>query len=526
MIKEVNLKLSPRSAADEAGIRRALAEQLKVDPEEINRFVILHRSIDARQKKIWVNMKLRVALAPDKDISSDFKPVEFKHLPDDAPVVLIVGAGPAGLFAALRAVELGMKPIVFERGKDVESRLRDLAAIQREGKINPESNFCYGEGGAGAYSDGKLFTRSKKRGNVKEVLDLLHQFGASEKILYESHPHIGSDKLPGIIRNIRNEIISCGGEVKFQTLFKSLIIKDGRVVGLVTSAGEKYYGPVVLATGHSAADVYYSLNDQNVELHPKGFAMGVRVEHPQHLIDRIQYHSPSKEVADCLPPAEYSYSCQVDGRGVYTFCMCPGGVVVPAATAEDELVVNGMSASGRSGRWDNSACVVEIRPEDIEEGEEDDPLRLLKFQKDVEKRFFQAAGNSLKAPAQRLKDFTEGKISETLPRTSYVCGIQPTAMDRILPPFISERLKKGLKIFDSRHRGFLSNEGCMIGLESRTSSPVRIPRDKETLEHVSLPGLYPCGEGAGYAGGIVSAAIDGRRVIDSIKTQSKKNYKE
>ena len=526
MTTEITLKLSPRQAADDERIKEAIAGELKVDSDEINRFLILHKSIDARQKKIWINLRLKVALHDDKDLHPEYHAVTFNKLPSDAPVVLIVGAGPAGLFAALRAVELGLKPIIFERGKDVESRLRDLTRIQREGKINPESNFCFGEGGAGAYSDGKLFTRSKKRGNVKEVLDLLHQFGASEKILYESHPHIGSDKLPGIIRNIRSTIIECGGEVKFRTAFSSLIIEKNRVVGLVTDKGEKYYGPVVLATGHSASDVYETLNRQGVVLHPKGFAMGVRVEHPQELINKIQYHSPSPEVAGLLPPAEYSYSCQVDGRGVYTFCMCPGGVIVPAGTSDNELVVNGMSASGRSGRWANSACVVEIRPEDVTEGEEDDPLRILKFQKNLEQNFFKAAGNSIKAPAQRLQDFTQGKLSKDLPRTSYVCGIQPARMDHILPGFIADRLKKGLEIFGRRHPGFLSNEGCMIGLESRTSSPVRIPRDKETLQHVSSPGLYPCGEGAGYAGGIVSAAIDGMRVIDSIKAGYNKKDKE
>ena len=521
MIQEITLKLSPRQAADESGIKKAAARELRIDSREINQFLILHRSIDARQKRIWVNLKLKVAFGDDKKLTPEYQAVVFNKLPDDAPAVLIVGAGPAGLFAALRAIELGIKPIVFERGKDVESRLRDLAKIQKEGKINPESNFCYGEGGAGAYSDGKLFTRSKKRGNVKEILDLLYQHGASERILFESHPHIGSDKLPKIIRNIRETILSRGGEIKFNTRFKELIIKDGQAVGLTTDEGKEYFGPVVLATGHSAADVYRSLFRQNVGLEEKGFAMGVRVEHPQRLINDIQYHNPPRETAEFLPPAEYSYSCQVDGRGVYSFCMCPGGVIVPSGTADDELVVNGMSASGRSGRWANSACVVEIRPEDIKDDSSDtdpNPLRLLDFQKKLENQFYRAAGNSIKAPAQRLRDFVEGKDSKDLPRTSYVCGIQPSRMDTILPPFISDRLKKGFQIFDRRHKGFLTNEGCMIGLESRTSSPVRIPRNPETMEHVSCPGLFPCGEGAGYAGGIVSSAIDGRRAMEAVKT--------
>lgn len=517
MSKDINLRLSPLQAADNEAIKDAVAAELGVKKSDVDSFVIIRKSIDARQKKIWVNLTVRVSLANEDVPEPNYRETIFKKISPDAPVVLIVGAGPAGLFAALRAVELGMKPIVFERGKDVETRLRDLARIQREGKINPDSNFCYGEGGAGAYSDGKLFTRSKKRGNVKEILDLLYQHGASEKILYESHPHIGSDKLPRIIKNIRDTIIECGGEIKFQTRFEKLILREGKAVGLITDDGSEYFGPVVLATGHSASDVYKSLNAQKIKLEEKGFAMGVRVEHPQELINRIQYHNPSKEVAQYLPNAEYSYSCQVDGRGVYTFCMCPGGVIVPAGTATDELVVNGMSASGRSSKWANSACVVEIRPEDIPERNSGNPLRMLDFQKSLEKKFFEAAGNSIKAPAQRIHDFISGKESETLPKTSYVCGIQPAKMDEILPEFISRRLKKGFKIFDSRHRGFLTNEGCMIGLESRTSSPVRIPRNRDTLQHIFCPGLFPCGEGAGYAGGIVSSAIDGRRVVDSIK---------
>ena len=516
MIKDISLRLSPRDAADDSAIRKALARELSVNSAEVNHFVIIRRSVDARQRKIWINLTLRVAFKDDRRVEETFTPVKFKKVPADAPQVLIVGAGPAGLFAALKAIELDMRPVIFERGRDVETRLRDLAKLQREGKINPESNFCYGEGGAGAYSDGKLFTRSKKRGNVGEVLNLLCQFGASKKILYEAHPHIGSDKLPGIIKNIRNEIIKCGGEVNFETRFKSLIILDGRAVGLTVDDGREFFGPVVLATGHSAADVYRSLNKDNVKLEEKGFAIGFRVEHPQELIDKIQYHNPDPELAAMLPAAEYSYSCQVDGRGVYTFCMCPGGVIVPSGTDSDELVVNGMSASARAGRWANSACVVEIRPEDVPAHDKENPLRLLDFQKSLERSFFQAAGNSIVAPAQRLKDFVGGKLSKDLPRSSYVCGISPARLDKLLPDFISKRLRKGLEIFDSRHRGFLTNEACAIGLESRTSSPVRIPRDKESLEHIELKGLYPCGEGAGYAGGIVSAAMDGIRVVEAL----------
>ena len=515
MISEINLRLSPRQASDDESIRKAVADNLGLPVSEIHAVQIVRRSVDARQRKIFINLSLRVATGEDNTLPADYTPVEYKKLPDEAPQVVIVGAGPAGLFAALRAVELGIRPVVIERGKKVEDRLPDLTGIQKTGVINPDSNYCYGEGGAGAYSDGKLFTRSKKRGNAKEILDILHQHGASEKILYESHPHIGSDKLPAIVRNIRNTILQAGGKFLFETRFDSLILKDGEAVGIKTDRGDEIFGPVVLATGHSAADVYHSLHDQGVKLEEKGFAMGFRVEHPQELINRIQYHNPPADILGCLPAAEYSYSCQVDGRGVYTFCMCPGGVIVPAATSEDELVVNGMSASARGGRWANSACVVEIRPEDIP-GDEGNPLRLLDFQKDLERKFFAASGNSINAPAQRLPDFVGGKVSDSLPRTSYVCGIHPARLDNLFPEFISGRLKKGLKTFDNRHKGFLSREGVAIGLESRTSSPVRIPRDPEKLCHVECPGLYPCGEGAGYAGGIVSAAIDGRRVIDSI----------
>ncbi|MDE6351810.1 MAG: NAD(P)/FAD-dependent oxidoreductase [Muribaculaceae bacterium] len=432
----------------------------------------------------------------------------------DAKPVIIVGAGPAGLFAALRLIELGLKPIVLERGKDVDARRKDMARIARENVVDPDSNYCFGEGGAGAYSDGKLYTRSKKRGSVDKILSVFYRHGAQADILVDAHPHIGTDRLPVVIKNIRNTILNCGGEVRFGAKVTDLIMRDGAVIGVETADGSMFEGPVILATGHSARDVYHLLKDKNIEMQPKGIAVGVRLEHPQALIDRIQYHSP-KGRGKYLPAAEYSMLTRVDNRAVYSFCMCPGGFIIPAASGENQLVVNGMSPSNRGTKWSNSGMVVEILPEDIEP-DSDDPLKMMRFQEEIEKRFYDDAGQTHNAPAQRMNDFVESRPSTDLPPTSYAPGIHPVRIDKLLPPFVAKRLQKGFAEFGRKQRGFLTNEAALIGAETRTSSPVRIPRDKETMIHVSTPGLYPVGEGAGYAGGIVSAAIDGERAAEAV----------
>ena len=511
MVQTVRLRLKPEEFADRSVLERRLASAVG---QRVNDWRIIRRSIDSRQRQPWMDVEVKVALGDDSRLVDEVPVPDFKFVGPESPQVVIVGAGPAGLFAALRALEHGWRPVVIERGKKVEERLKDVVALQKDRVLNPDSNFCFGEGGAGAFSDGKLFTRSKKRGNVGDVLALLHQHGASEEIMYEAHPHIGSDRLPGVIRNIRENIISHGGEVLFSTTFKRLLIEEGEAVGIVTADGRTFRGPVILATGHSARDVYHSLDASGVRLEQKGFAMGVRLEHPQSLIDSIIYHNP-KGRGDFLPPAEYKLKTQVDGRGVYSFCMCPGGVIVPSPSAEGESVVNGMSASGRSGRWANSGMVVEIRPEDFPEYLDKGNLGLLHFQEDTEKTFFDES-RSINAPAQRMKDFVEGKPSTDLPRTSYVPGIHPADIGALLPPHVSVRLRKALETFGKKYKGFLTNEATLIGLESRTSSPVRIPRDPDTLCHPEIRNLYPVGEGAGYAGGIVSSAVDGRRAMDAI----------
>lgn len=514
MIYEINLRTIPRIAVNDEELKVLVSRELRISPETINDIVVTKRSIDARRKPVIIHLTVRVATDCDNSAVKQTEEMKFQDV-GKSPQIVIVGAGPAGLFAALKGLQLGLKPIILERGKRVEDRIYDLSAISRNGVINPDSNYCFGEGGAGAFSDGKLFTRSKKRGNVDEILQLLVRFGASTDILRDSHPHIGSDRLPAVIRNIRNAIIEHGGEVHFSTRVNGFIISDGEVKGVRTSGGEEYFGPVILATGHSARDVYELLVESDIPIEPKGIAIGVRLEHPQSLIDRIQYHS-SEGRGEWLPAAEYSFVTQVKDRGVYSFCMCPGGVIVPAASSPGESVVNGMSASARAGKWSNSGMVVQILPGDFPEYKKYGALEIMELQKDLEKRFFEAAGNSFKAPAQRMKDFVDGKISPELPSTSYAPGLVSRPLHQLLPPFIAERLREGFKIFGKKSSGFLTNKACMIGLESRTSSPVRVPRDKGRLEHPSIPGLYPCGEGAGYAGGIVSAAIDGQRIVEAI----------
>ncbi len=514
MIEDLSMRVTPSVAAELGKLKSTISAEKGIPVEEINDIQILRRSIDARQKNIKINLSVRIATGDDAEIMPVYQPVEFHNLPENAPTIIIVGAGPAGLFAALKALELGMRPIVLERGKDVDSRRVDLAAISRTGEVNPSSNYCFGEGGAGAYSDGKLFTRSKKRGNVQSILQLLHQHGAHKNILIDAHPHIGSDKLPEVIKNIRQQIINCGGVVKFSTHVKDILIKDNEAVGVMTDDGNIIDGPVILATGHSARDTYRLLHEKGIGINAKPLAIGVRLEHPQKLIDQLQYHSKEGR-GKFLPAAEYSFVTQIDGRGVYSFCMCPGGVVVPAMSGPGESVVNGMSASARASQWANSGMVVEIHPGDLE-GYDKDALEMLHIQEDLEKRFFEESGGSLNAPAQRMTDFVKGKDSDgELPRSSYPAGIHSARIDKLLPKEISQRLRGGFLAFDKKCKGFLTDKALLIGLESRTSSPVRIPRDPETLEHLEIKNLYPAGEGAGYAGGIVSAAIDGQRCVEA-----------
>ena len=514
MIEAISLRVAPAVASDLKLLRAEVAKEKGLKTDAINDLKILRRAIDARQVKIKISLMVRIAYGEDKTIKPAIKSVNFRKVPENAPSIIIVGAGPAGLFAALKAIELGIKPIVLERGKDVDQRRIDIASISKKGIVDPDSNYCFGEGGAGAYSDGKLFTRSKKRGNVEDILQLLVQHGANENILIDSHPHIGSDKLPDVIKNIRETIIKCGGEVRFETHVKKILLEGNKAVGVETAEGNFIGGAVILATGHSARDIYRALHEQKVKLNSKPLAIGVRLEHPQHLIDQLQYHTKEGR-GRYLPAAEYSFVTQVDGRGVYSFCMCPGGVVVPAMSSGGELVVNGMSASARASQWANSGMVVEIQPGDIP-GYDNQPLDMLELQEDLEHKFFLDAGETLNAPAQRMTDFVNGKESTgELPRSSYPAGIHNGRLDKLLPVEISSRLKKGFLAFDKKCKGFLTDKAILIGLESRTSSPVRIPRDKTTLEHVDIENLYPAGEGAGYAGGIVSAAIDGQNCVEA-----------
>ena len=517
MIKEIQVRVNPKIAYEELQLKIYVSTAEDIDVNRIRAIKIVKRSIDARQRDVMVNLKLRVYIDEQPENISLGEPIDYRPV-DGKRTAIVVGAGPGGLFAALRLIELGIKPVVLERGKNVKDRAADLAKIAREGVVDSDSNYCFGEGGAGAYSDGKLYTRSKKRGNVDRILNIFHQHGAKEDILVDAHPHIGTDKLPRVIENMRERIIACGGEVHFGTRVTTLIISDNEVTGVKCADGSEYCGPVILATGHSARDVYEMLQTENVKLEAKGIAVGVRLEHPQHLIDQIQYHSP-KGRGKYLPAAEYSFVTQVQGRGVYSFCMCPGGFVVPAATGADQLVVNGMSPSNRGTKWANSGMVVEIHPEDFPEYSQYGELALMRFQEDLERKCYEAAGCSQVAGAQRMKDFVEGKDSATLPPSSYAPGVQPSRLDKWLPKFVGNRLREGFKVFGRQSRGFLTNEAIVIGVETRTSSPVRIPRDRELMRHVEIAGLYPCGEGAGYAGGIVSAAIDGERCAEALAEQ-------
>lgn len=520
MIHEFQIRIQPHDAANEQSLKRYIARDKGMDERTITAVRVLRRSIDARQRIIYVNLTVRVFVNEQPQME-EFVSREYGNV-EGRQQVIVVGAGPAGLFAALKIIENGLRPIVVERGRDVRTRKVDLAAISRTHTVDPESNYCFGEGGAGAYSDGKLYTRSKKRGSIEGVLNVFCQHGASPTILADAHPHIGTDKLPRVIENMRNRIIECGGEVHFETRMEELLVKDGRICGILTNKGEFLAPAVVLATGHSAKDVYRRLHDDGIALEAKGFAVGVRLEHPSELIDRIQYHSP-KGRGKYLPAAEYSFTTQVDGRGVYSFCMCPGGVVIPSASAPGELLVNGMSPSHRGGAWSNSGMVVQINPEDVQLPEmqidcediapvpDGSPLRVMNFQQRLEHLCWIMGNRKQTAPAQRMTDFVRGKLSYDLPRSSYAPGLISSPMHFWLPKFISTRLQRGFEQFGRTSRGFLTGEATMIGVETRTSSPVRIVRNGDTLQHIQVEGLFPCGEGAGYAGGIVSAAVDGER---------------
>lgn len=513
MTKQVHLNLSPDEAADSSKVKRSAASASGVDASEIVSIKFLRRSVDARKKNIRVNLTVEVITGdePDDYVVPRFEARDVKV----AKEVIIVGAGPAGLFAALRLIELGFRPVILERGKDVSARKRDIARISREHIINPDSNYCFGEGGAGTFSDGKLYTRSKKRGDNSRVLELLYLHGANNNILYEAHPHMGTDKLPGIVSAIRKTIIDCGGDIIFETRISDLIVESDKIKGIIASDGRKFFSPyVILATGHSSRDIYRLLQRSSIELEMKSFAAGVRVEHPQELIDKIQYHGSSR--GEFLPAASYSLVKQVDGRGVYSFCMCPGGFIVPSATSQEEVVVNGMSPSGRNSPYANSGIVVEIRPEDLAKYSKSGLLAGIEFQEELEHTSWSNGDRTQRAPAQRLSDFVSGKASVSLPKVSYFPGIISSPLHEWLPGIIGKRLQEGFRQFGSVMKGYLTNEAVILGVESRTSSPVRIPRDTETFEHIRISGLYPCGEGSGYAGGIVSSAVDGMRVADAI----------
>lgn len=538
MIEEYQIRILPEQAASEEGIKRYLAKEKGLDVRTLNQVRVLKRSIDARQRTIFVNLKVRAYInefpQDDQYVHTEYPDVSSK------PCVIVVGEGPGGLFASLKLIELGYRPVVLERGKDVRERKKDLSNITKTQKVDGESNYCFGEGGAGAYSDGKLYTRSKKRGSVDKILNVFCQHGANTNILADAHPHIGTDKLPRVIENMRNTILQCGGEVHFQTKMTRFVLEGDKVIGveavnLQTGAEENYRGPVILATGHSARDVYRYLASSKIEIEAKGIAVGVRLEHPSQIIDQIQYHNKNGR-GKYLPAAEYSFVTQVDGRGVYSFCMCPGGFVIPAATGPKQLVVNGMSPSNRGTAWSNSGMVVETHPEDVapfvkdhqavlEEIElrrqEDSSLftphsslQMMYFQEILEKQCWQQGNMKQTAPSQRMADFVNNRLSYDLPKSSYAPGLVSSPLHFWMPSFVSKRLQEGFKTFGKNAHGFLTNEAILIATETRTSSPVRIVRDRETLQHVRIQGLFPCGEGAGYAGGIVSAGVDGERCAE------------
>jgi uncharacterized protein len=529
MQQKIFLKLLPSEVADEAAVKNAIAKVSGRMESSISGFQIQKKSIDARGRTIWMNITVN-AFIDEPFQRRAIQSFNFKNVSNASKRVIIIGAGPAGLFAALQLLELGIKPIILERGKDVRARRRDLAILNKEGKLNPDSNYCFGEGGAGTYSDGKLYTRSNKRGDIDRILNLFVHFGADEKILYEAHPHIGTNKLPHIIMAMRAQLTAGGAEFFFEKKVTDLVIDAGEITAVTTSDGDLFKGDsVILATGHSARDIFELLHHKKILIEAKPFALGVRVEHPQSLIDNVQYHCRSR--GDFLPPASYSLVQQVNGRGVFSFCMCPGGIIAPAATSPGELVVNGWSPSKRNNPFANSGMVVQVEIADAEKERKkiknktapttDGPLQLMWFQQMVEQHCFEAGGGAFKAPAQRMVDFSHGRVSSSLPACSYQPGLLSAQLSEVLPDFVYTSLAKGFIEFGKKMKGYFSNDAIVVATESRTSSPVRIPRDDQTLMHPQLRNLYPCGEGAGYAGGIVSAAMDGERVAKQIATNLK-----
>ena len=526
MQKDISLKLKPAEAADNIAIRRHVALASAVAENSITGFYKIKQSIDARNRQqVWINLTVKTFI-DEPFHQRQIEKISFKEVDHSNKKVIIVGAGPAGLFAALRLLEKGIQPIIIERGKDVRARRRDLAALNKEGIINPESNYCFGEGGAGTYSDGKLYTRSSKRGDINRILNLFVQFGAEEKILFEAHPHIGTNKLPHIITSIREMIVDCGGKFLFEKKVTDFIIEKDEVKGVKTADGDSFFAnAVIVATGHSARDIFELLHQKNILIEAKPFALGVRVEHPQTLIDSIQYHCALRD--EHLPPSSYSLVEQVNERGVFSFCMCPGGIIAPAATHPNELVVNGWSPSKRDNPFANSGMVVTVEMKDalnyfknekskVENKLSDSPLTLMHFQQSIEQKAFHAGGGKFVAPAQRMVDFCNNKISSSLPDCSYLPGIISHHIKNVLPNFIHRSLQEGFKAFGKKMQGYYSNDAVIVATESRTSSPVRIPRNAITLEHPQIKNLFPCGEGAGYAGGIVSAAMDGERAANII----------
>ncbi|MFA6278020.1 MAG: NAD(P)/FAD-dependent oxidoreductase [Pedobacter sp.] len=512
MQKEIEITIAPEHVANEQVILQNLARALKVEISTIKQHKILKRSIDARSRKVIYRLQVRAYI--DENPIAEENTFTFQKV-TNAKTVIIVGAGPAGLFSALQCIENGLKPIIVERGKDVKQRRRDLAVINKQGVVNTESNYCYGEGGAGTYSDGKLYTRSNKRGDINKVLQIFVQHGADQDILIDARPHIGTNKLPQIITSIRETIQNAGGEVLFDSKLTDFIIEEGKIKGIIINQQQELLAnSVILATGHSARDIYELLHQKNILIEAKPFALGVRIEHPQQIIDSAQYHCDTR--SEFLPPAYYSMVEQVKTRGVFSFCMCPGGIIAPCATDLNEIVVNGWSPSKRNNPYANSGTVVQVTLNDVQGY---DPLRMLNFQSEIEQLAFEAGGGNLVAPAQRMIDFVENRLSIDLPKNSYLPGVKSVMLDNILPDFVAQSLRSALPLFGKKMKGYYTNEAILVGVESRTSSPVRIPRDKETLQHPQITGLFPCAEGAGYAGGIVSAAIDGINCANAIFKQ-------
>lgn len=513
MIKKIELSIPPEELNNNNYILKKSASLLHTEVEKISALIPIRRSIDARSRNVVYKISFDVYL--DEKPKEDNFFIDYKTVSENKKVI-IIGFGPAGMFSALRLIELGIKPIIIERGKDVRNRRRDIRAIHQEHQVNPDSNYCFGEGGAGTFSDGKLYTRSTKRGDVKKILSVFVQHGAKKDILIDSHPHIGSNKLPKIVQQIRETIISCGGEINFNSKVTDFILKNNKMLGVVVNDNQEFFADsVILGTGHSARDIFYLLHKINIHIEPKPFALGVRIEHPQKLIDEIQYHTKNKR--DNLPAASYSLACNVNNRGVYSFCMCPGGIIVPASTSNDEIVVNGMSVSRRDSPFANSGLVVEINEKDFAHYEKYYPFSALQLQKEIEQKAFLIANQTQSAPAQRVTDFVKNKISDSLPKSSHISGLTSSDLNLLFPSFINERLKKSLFIFNDKMKGYYSDEAIIVAPESRTSSPVRIPRNRTTFMHTKVEAFFPCGEGAGYAGGIVSAAIDGENVANAVK---------